>query len=144
MTHSDDNGLVLPPKFGSSSSGHRFPFTKGKNSKKKLLKWQKRSRPAWKKKNIRVKFDNREISLNLVLSSNEYELKGVPLRIAIGPKDLEKKSVEIARRDTLSKNIVSQQEVLNYVENQLEEMQHALFDKAKRFRGGKHYRSRDL
>jgi prolyl-tRNA synthetase len=61
-------------------------------------------------------------------------LKGVPLRIAIGPKDLEHERVEIARRDILTKSSVSQVEIVNYVEEQLQEMQQALFDKAKRFR----------
>ena len=132
MTHSDDNGLVLPPNLAPYQVVI-VPIYKGEEQQKEIAQVAEKIKAGLEEKNIRVKFDNRD-KFKPGFKFNEYELKGVPLRIAIGPKDLEKKSVEIARRDTLSKNIVSQQEVLNYVENQLEEMQHALFDKAKRFR----------
>ena len=88
---------------------------------------------ALEKRNIRVKFDNRD-KFKPGYKFNEYELKGVPLRIAIGPKDLEKGSVEIARRDNFSKKIVAQGEVVDFIEKQLSQMQQALFDKAKLFR----------
>ena len=65
---------------------------------------------------------------------NEYELKGVPIRITIGPNDLKKGSVEIARRDNLSKTVISQEEVVSYIDLHLKEIQLALFDKAKSFR----------
>ena len=61
-------------------------------------------------------------------------MKGVPLRIAIGPKDLENGTVEIARRDTLSKSIVAQNEIAEYVSSQLDQIQNYLFEKAKAFR----------
>jgi len=83
--------------------------------------------------NIRVKFDNRD-KFKPGFKFNEYELKGVPLRIAIGPKDLEQGTVEVARRDTLTKTTLTQQEVLAYVKNELEVMQVSLFEKAKDFR----------
>jgi len=132
MTHSDDNGLVLPPNLAPYQVVI-VPIYKGEEQQKEIAQVAEKIKASLEEKNIRVKFDNRD-KFKPGFKFNEYELKGVPLRIAIGPKDLEKNSVEIARRDTLSKNIVSQEEVLNYVENQLEEMQHALFDKAKRFR----------
>jgi len=132
MTHSDDNGLVLPPNLAPYQVVI-VPIYKGEEQQKEIAQVAEKIKASLEEKNIRVKFDNRD-KFKPGFKFNEYELKGVPLRIAIGPKDLEKNSVEIARRDTLSKNIVSQEEVLNYVENQLEEMQHALFDKAKLFR----------
>jgi len=84
-------------------------------------------------KNIRVKFDNRD-KFKPGYKFNDYELKGVPLRIAIGPKDLEKGTLEIARRDTLSKQYVSQNDIVDHVTSQLEVIQIDLFEKAKNFR----------
>src|SRR5210317_1148937 len=132
MTHSDDNGLVLPPNLAPIQVVF-VPIYKGEEQQAKIAEVVEQMKACLEEKNIRVKFDNRD-KFKPGFKFNEYELKGVPLRIAIGPKDLEKKSVEIARRDTLSKNIVSQEEVVSYIENQLQEMQQALFDKAKRFR----------
>ena len=114
MTHSDDNGLVLP----SNLAPYQVvivPIYKGEEQQKEIAQVAEKIKASLEEKNIRVKFDNRD-KFKPGFKFNEYELKGVPLRIAIGPKDLEKNSVEIARRDTLSKNIVSQEEVLNYVE----------------------------
>ena len=84
-------------------------------------------------KNIRVKFDNRD-KFKPGYKFNEYELKGVPLRIAIGPKDLEKGTLEIARRDTLSKEYVSQSNIVSHISAQLELIQRDLFEKAQNFR----------
>ena len=110
-----------------------FKYYKGEAQQNEIAQVAETIKAALEEKNIRVKFDNRD-KFKPGFKFNEYELKGVPLRIAIGPKDLEKGSVEIARRDTLSKNIVSQEEVVSYVDNQLKEMQQDLFDKAKDFR----------
>ena len=84
-------------------------------------------------KNIRVKFDNRD-KFKPGFKFHEYELKGVPLRIAIGPKDLEKGTVEMARRDTLTKEIVETTAVVARVEGLLEEIQDNLFAKAINYR----------
>ena len=132
MTHSDDNGLVLPPNLAPNQVVI-IPIYKGEAQQNEIAQVAETIKAALEEKNIRVKFDNRD-KFKPGFKFNEYELKGVPLRIAIGPKDLEKGSVEIARRDTLSKNIVSQEEVVSYVDNQLKEMQQDLFDKAKDFR----------
>ena len=132
MTHSDDNGLVLPPNLAPNQVVI-IPIYKGEAQQNEIAQVAETIKATLEEKNIRVKFDNRD-KFKPGFKFNEYELKGVPLRIAIGPKDLEKGSVEIARRDTLSKNIVSQEEVVSYVDNQLKEMQQDLFDKAKDFR----------
>ena len=84
-------------------------------------------------KGVRVKFDNRDTH-KPGWKFNEYELKGVPLRIAIGPKDLEKGTVEMARRDTLTKEIVETTAVVARVEGLLEEIQDNLFTKAINYR----------
>src|SRR6056300_866787 len=123
MTHSDDNGLVLPPNLAPIQVVI-IPIYKGEEQQILIAEAAEKIKLSLESKNIRVKFDNRD-KFKPGFKFNEYELKGVPLRIAIGPKDLEKKSVEIARRDTLSKNIVSQEEVVSYIENQLQEMQQA-------------------
>jgi prolyl-tRNA synthetase len=80
-----------------------------------------------------VKFDNRE-NQTPGFKFNDYELKGVPLRIAIGPKDIEKGSVEIARRDTLEKSFVAQDGVIQWVVDMLPRIQSEMFEKAKKMR----------
>ena len=84
-------------------------------------------------KGVSVKYDNRT-SHKPGWKFNEYELKGVPLRIAIGPKDLEKGTVELARRDTLQKQFVSMDEVSNLVPGLLTEIQEQLYNKALEYR----------
>ena len=132
MTHSDDNGLVLPPNLAPYQVVI-VPIYKGEDQQKEIAQVAQKIKSKLEEKNIRVKFDNRD-KFKPGFKFHEYELKGVPLRIAIGPKDLEHERVEIARRDILTKSSVSQVEIVNYVEEQLQEMQQALFDKAKRFR----------
>jgi prolyl-tRNA synthetase len=80
-----------------------------------------------------VYFDNRDTH-KPGFKFNEYELKGVPLRIGIGPRDVANGTVELARRDTLSKKSVSQSELVGEIQSTLEEIQQALFDRAKNFR----------
>ena len=82
---------------------------------------------------VSVKFDDRDTH-KPGWKFNEYELKGVPLRIAIGPRDLEKRTVELARRDTLTKETVSKDDIVSRVQDLLVEIQKALHDKAKNFR----------
>ena len=118
MTHSDDNGLVLPPNLAPIQVV-LIPIYKGEEQQNEIAEVATQMKQALENQNIRVKFDNRD-KFKPGYKFNEYELKGVPLRIAIGPKDLENKTVEIARRDTLTKTIVSQEEVVAFVSSQLE------------------------
>ena len=132
MTHSDDNGLVLPPNLAPIQVVI-IPIYKGEDQQKLIANTAEEIKKSLEEKNIRVKFDNRD-KFKPGFKFNEYELKGVPLRIAIGPKDLENGTVEIARRDTLSKTVVSNIEIIDYVKSKLEQMQVDLYTKALEFR----------
>lgn len=132
MTHSDDNGLVLPPNLAPIQVVI-IPIYKGEDQQKLIANTAEEIKKSLEEKSIRVKFDNRD-KFKPGFKFNEYELKGVPLRIAIGPKDLENGTVEIARRDTLSKTVVSNIEIIDYVQSQLEQMQVDLYTKALEFR----------
>ena len=101
MTHGDDNGLVIPPKLAPIQV-IIVPIFKNKEQQQVIAQVAEKLQNELRQHNIRVKFDNRE-NQTPGFKFNDYELKGVPLRIAIGPKDIEKGSVEIARRDTLEK-----------------------------------------
>jgi prolyl-tRNA synthetase len=87
----------------------------------------------FKKRSISVKHDNRTTQ-KPGFKFAEWELKGVPVRIAIGPKDLENGTFEIARRDTLSKEVISKEGVVDYISDLLEQIQKDLFDKALNYR----------
>ena len=132
MTHSDDLGLVLPPNLAPIQVViipiHRSDEQLDAISIKvnKIVK-------ELRKKGISVKFDNRT-TYKPGWKFAQYELKGVPLRIAIGPRDLENGTLEIARRDTLEKKSISQDDVVSYVEKTLEEIQNNLFKKALDYR----------
>ena len=131
MTHSDDNGLVLPPNLAPYQVVI-VPIYRGEEQMKEVLKVAEKIKSELINNNIRVKFDNRD-NFKPGFKFNEYELKGVPLRIAIGPTDIENGNVEVARRDDFSKNIVSQNELPKYIKNQLIDIQKTLFDRAKKF-----------
>ncbi len=128
MTHSDDNGLVLPPKLAPIQVVI-IPIYKGENQldaiSEKVLPLVKELRS----KGISVKFDNRDTH-KPGFKFNEYELKGVPLRIAIGQRDMENGTYEVARRDTLEKQIIKADEIVGRVENLLEEIQQNIYKKA--------------
>ena len=132
MTHSDDNGLVLPPKLAPIQVVI-VPIYKGEEQFDSISQVAKELKRELQLLGISVKFDDRDTH-KPGWKFNEYELKGVPLRIAIGPRDLEKRTVELARRDTLTKETVSKDDIVSRVQDLLVEMQKALFDKAKSFR----------
>jgi prolyl-tRNA synthetase len=129
MTHSDDNGLVLPPKLAPTQVVI-IPIYRGEEELLKLDALVKGLLEKLKKIGIRVKYDNRD-SYKPGWKFNEYELKGVPIRIAIGPRDLERGTVEVARRDNLSKESVNLEIVDSHIESLLNEIQEQLFIKAK-------------
>ena len=132
MTHSDDKGLVLPPNLAPIQVVI-VPIYKGKEEQEKVAAVARTVEAQLRDHHILVKFDNRD-TLKPGFKFNEYELKGVPIRIGIGPRDVENKTFEIARRDTLSKQIVAADEVISHVQNILSEMQQALFKRAEDFR----------
>ena len=132
MTHSDDNGLVLPPNLAPIQVVF-VPIYKGAEQQAEIAACIEQMKAQLEEKGIRVKFDNRD-KFKPGFKFNEYELKGVPLRVAIGPKDLEKGTVEVARRDTLTKTVVAQDALVEFITDQLETIQGDLFQKALAFR----------
>lgn len=132
MTHSDDNGLVLPPKLAPDQVVI-VPIYRNEQQFDAVSDLANNLMKDLRAKGVRVKFDKRDTH-KPGWKFNEYELKGVPLRIAIGPKDLEKGTVEMARRDTLTKEIVETASVVARVEALLEEIQDNLFTKAINYR----------
>lgn len=132
MTHSDDNGLVLPPKLAPTQVVI-VPIYRGLDELEKINPVAERIKKALQAKGISVKYDNRDTH-KPGWKFNEYELKGVPVRIAIGPKDLENGTVEVARRDTLEKEFLQQADVATKIEHLLEQIQMNLYQKALDFR----------
>lgn len=128
MTHSDDFGLVLPPKLAPIQVVI-VPIYKGEEQLEAISARVAVFVKELRQKGISVKFDDRD-TYRPGAKFAEYELKGVPVRIAIGSRDLESNTVEVARRDTLEKNSVSQDTVVDYIENLLEEIQENLFNRA--------------
>jgi len=132
MTHSDDNGLVLPPKLAPIQVVI-VPIFRNDEQLDLISEKVNPLITELRKKGISVKFDHRTTH-KPGWKFAEYELKGVPLRVAIGPRDIENGTVELARRDTLTKEIVQQDDLVATIERLLEEMQTSLFDKALNFR----------
>ncbi len=132
MTHSDDQGLVLPPNLAPFQVVI-VPIYKGEEQLAAISQVANEIVDDLKLRGISVKYDNRDTH-KPGWKFNEYELKGVPLRIGIGPKDLEKRTVELARRDTLTKEFVSKEDVVDKVAHLLKEIQENLFEKAKNYR----------
>jgi len=132
MTHSDDLGLVLPPKLAPIQVVI-VPIHRTDEQLNAISDKCKEMMKELRSKGISVKFDNRT-TYKPGWKFAEYELKGVPLRIAMGPRDLENGTLEIARRDTLEKQSISQDEAVAYIEKTLEEIQESLFKKAFDYR----------
>ena len=132
MTHSDDNGLVLPPKLAPIQIVI-VPIYKGEDQLAKISIKVSEIVKELRSRNITVKFDDRD-TYRPGAKFAEYELKGVPVRIAIGNRDMENGTVEVARRDTFEKKTVSQEDVCDYVTSLLEEIQDNLYSKASKFR----------
>lgn len=132
MTHSDDNGLVLPPNLAP----HQVvivPIFKNDEQFTEISKVAQQIKSDLQDKNISVKFDDRDTH-KPGWKFAQHEMQGVPLRIAIGPKDLEKGTVELARRDTLEKSFVDQTDLTQTIVEKLEEIQNHLFEKALKYR----------
>ncbi|TMM30048.1 proline--tRNA ligase [Polaribacter aestuariivivens] len=132
MTHSDDSGLVLPPKLAPIQVVI-VPIYKGEEQLTAISERVAVIVKALRKRGISVKFDDRD-TFRPGAKFAEYELKGVPVRIAFGGRDLENNTVEVARRDTFEKQTISQDNVVDFVSNLLEEIQESLFNKASDYR----------
>ena len=132
MTHSDDFGLVLPPSLAPNQVVI-VPIYKNEEDFEAISEIANKISSELKGKGISVKYDSRDTQRPGAKFA-QHELQGVPLRIAIGPKDLENGTVEIARRDLLTKEIVSLDNLTVTIENLLEAMQKNLFNKALSYR----------
>lgn len=132
MTHSDDFGLVLPPSLAPNQVVI-VPIYKSEEEFEAVSKVAKEILSGLRTKGVTVKFDDRDTQRPGAKFA-QHELQGVPLRIAIGPKDLANGTVELARRDTLTKETVSINDLTSKIEDLLKEIQDALFQKALNFR----------
>ncbi len=132
MTHSDDAGLVLPPKLAPIQVVF-VPIYKNEEQFEAIAEKVTEIADQLKAKGVSIKFDKRD-TLRPGAKFAEWELKGVPLRIAMGARDLENGTLEIARRDTFEKQSVAQEEAVDTVISLLEAIQEELFSKAKNYR----------
>jgi len=132
MTHSDDEGLVLPPKLAPYQVVI-VPIYRNKEQLEAVSSKAHEIMDALRKKGITVKFDDRDTH-KPGWKFAEYELKGVPVRIAIGPRDIENSTVEVARRDTKEKEVLQIDDLPNKISHLLESIQANLFLKAETFR----------
>jgi prolyl-tRNA synthetase len=132
MAHSDDEGLVLPPRLAPIQVVI-VPIYKTDEEQQKIAEVAENLKKSLKKKRITVKFDDRDTH-KPGFKFAEWELKGVPLRIAIGPRDLENGTVELARRDTKEKQTVNIEGIESIIEDTLELIQENIYKKAKDFR----------
>jgi prolyl-tRNA synthetase len=132
MAHSDDQGLILPPKIAPLQVVI-VPIYKGDEQKAVIDSKVSAIMKDLKDAGIRVKYDDSDNN-RPGWKFAEWELKGVPVRIAIGPKDLENNVVEIARRDTKEKHSASMDALTFYIKGLLDEIQQNMFNKAKAYR----------
>ncbi|HIW10450.1 MAG TPA: proline--tRNA ligase [Candidatus Rikenella faecigallinarum] len=132
MAHSDNNGLVLPPKLAPIQVV-MVPIYKGEEELKTIVARMEEIAAELKAKGISVKIDDRD-NVRSGFKFAEYELKGVPVRLAIGPRDLTNGTVELARRDTLTKENVPAEGIADRIEKLLEEIQQNIYNKALKFR----------
>ncbi|MBL6593780.1 MAG: proline--tRNA ligase [Flavobacteriales bacterium] len=131
MTHSDDKGLVLPPKL-SPIQIVIVPIYKNEDQLNIISDYASKLKKELSELNISVKFDNDD-NKKPGWKFAEYEMKGVPLRIAVGPRDMENKTVELARRDNLTKSTVAQEGLPKLLLETLDKIQEELFSKASLF-----------
>ncbi len=132
MAHSDDDGLVLPPRLAPIQVVI-VPIYKGEASKGPIDEKANEIVSALRSAGIRVKYDNDDNS-RPGWKFAEYEMKGVPVRVALGARDLENKVVEVARRDTKVKNTVALEGLSEHIIQLLHDIQEAIFTKALQFR----------
>jgi len=131
MVHGDDKGLILPPKIAPYQIVI-VPIYYKKKEKKTVLAKSKKVIEKLEKNGIRAIIDDRE-EYTPGWKFNEWELKGVPLRIEIGPRDVKEKQVVIARRDNFQKLVIKEKELKEKISELLEDIQKILFKKAKAF-----------
>ncbi|KAA5533356.1 proline--tRNA ligase [Taibaiella lutea] len=132
MAHSDDSGLILPPKIAPLQVVI-VPIYKGEDSKAVINEKAESIMKDLRAKGVSVKYDHDDSS-RPGWKFAQYELQGVPVRLALGLRDIENNQAEVARRDTKEKNTVTLDGISDYITNLLDEIQTAIFNKAKAFR----------
>jgi len=137
MTHSDDKGLVLPPRLAPTQV-ILIPIFKTEEEKSLVLEKLNNIKNQLLNNNIRVKLDDSDDN-SPGWKFAEWEMRGVPLRLALGPKDLANNTIEFARRDTGEKQIFSQENIVENVKNYLENIQQNLYNKALAYRETRTY-----
>ncbi|MBK8365564.1 MAG: proline--tRNA ligase [Bacteroidetes bacterium] len=139
MAHSDDEGLVLPPKLAPIQVVI-VPIYKGEEQLKLITEKVDKIIAELKAKNISVKYDDRDTH-KPGWKFSEYELKGIPVRIAIGPRDLENGTAEVARRDTKEKSVMQITDLAIKIEHLLEQIQDNIYRRASDFRESHTYKA---
>lgn len=132
MVHSDDNGLVLPPKLAPTQVVF-VPIYKGADELEQISARVAALREELHKRGITTHYDDRD-NYKPGFKFNEYEMKGYPVRVAIGARDMQNGTAEVARRDTLTKQIVPQEQLADTVAALLDDIQQNLFNRALAFR----------
>ena len=132
MAHSDNNGLVLPPKLAPIQVV-LIPIYKGEEQMRQIVERLRTIAEELKSKGLSVKIDDRD-NVRSGFKFAEYELKGVPVRLALGPRDLENGTIELVRRDTLEKETVPQEGLTDRVASLMDEIQQNIFRKALDYR----------
>lgn len=132
MAHSDDDGLILPPRIAPIQVVI-VPIYKGDEQKTLIDQRVNSMVEELKNAGIRIKYDDSD-QARPGWKFAEYEMKGVPLRVAIGARDLEQGVVELARRDTKEKRVVPLEGIVSVIQNELGDIQQQLFDRARAFR----------
>jgi prolyl-tRNA synthetase len=131
MAHSDEDGLIIPPKLAPLHVVI-VPIHKGEEDLNKIFEKVQPVMNELKAKGYTVKFDDDDKRPGFKFA--EHELKGVPVRLAMGMRDYENGTIEVARRDTKEKTSVSFEGIADYIENLLADIQQNMFNKAKTFR----------
>ncbi|MEQ9264607.1 MAG: proline--tRNA ligase [Balneolaceae bacterium] len=132
MTHSDDNGLVIPPKLAPTQVVI-VPIYRNDEQRESVAEYGNAILSELKSLGVRAKLDNRD-NYKPGFKFAEHEAQGIPLRIAVGPRDVENNNVELARRDTLSKSFESRDGIGEFVKNLLGTIQTDLFETARKRR----------
>jgi prolyl-tRNA synthetase len=137
MAHSDDKGLVLPPKLAPIQVAI-VPVFKTPEQLESITEQVLPMKKAMEAMGISVKYDDRDTH-KPGWKFSEYEFKGVPVRVTIGPRDIEQGTVEVARRDTLEKEVFQMTDIENKIAHLLDQIQQNLYDKALAFRENSSY-----
>lgn len=132
MAHSDDDGLIIPPKLAPIHVVI-VPIFKNDDELKRISEKAEGIAAALRKLGLSVKFDNRD-NFKPGYKFAEHEMRGVPVRLALGPRDLENGTIELARRDTKEKKVYNIDQVVSEIPALLEDIQKTIYDRALKFR----------